>query len=467
VGRSLLHVPGTPGLPDALDGPHAPGVQVREHAPDERAEDRLVERARLGDGSAYEALVRSYRGLAFRTAYLITGDAADAEDAVQEAFVKAHRGLADFRTGAPFRPWLLRIAANEARNRHTSNSRRAALAQRAADDAGGGGDRSIAGQAVSLSPEDEVLRRERAAALRAAVNGLRAEDRLVIAGRYFLDLSEAEMADVLGLPRGTIKSRLSRALARLRRHPLIVAVLVALLALAGVLVTSPAARTAVAGRLGLRGVQISHVPSGPAPGPAARTGAGAPPGVSGSPGAATPGAGASSAAPGASGSLAGGLGLGERDTLVEAQARVGFPVLVPASLGAPDEVYVSTQPPGGQVALVYRPRPDLADTRSGGQAGAGLLLAEFRGDLNVDRGFIAKGLGPNTTIETVAVEGGAGLWIAGRPHSFFYRDANGQVRDETVRLAGNTLLWERGPLTLRLEGAATRDDALRIATALR
>jgi hypothetical protein len=159
--------------------------------------------------------------------------------------------------------------------------------------------------------------------------------------------------------------------------------------------------------------------------------------------------------------------LGERVTLVEAQARVGFPVLVPASLGAPDEVYVGAQPPGGQVALVYHPRPDLPAGGPAEPAGAGLLLTQFRGDLNVDRGLIAKGLGPDTTIETVAVEGGAGLWIAGRPHSFFYRDASGQVRDETVRLAGNTLLWERDRLTLRLEGAATRDDALRIAIALR
>src|SRR5947209_5976739 len=88
----------------------------------------LVERARRGDVSAYDDLVRRYQELAFRTAYLITGVAAEAEDAAQEAFVKAYYALPRFRAGAPFRPWLLRIAANEARNRRKAAGRREALA---------------------------------------------------------------------------------------------------------------------------------------------------------------------------------------------------------------------------------------------------------------------------------------------------------------------------------------------------
>jgi DNA-directed RNA polymerase specialized sigma24 family protein len=83
-------------------------------------EDDVIERARRGDTSAYGALVRTHQGIAFRTAYLIARDAADAEEAVQDGFVKAYRALGRFRRGAPFRPWLLHIVANEARNRRRS-----------------------------------------------------------------------------------------------------------------------------------------------------------------------------------------------------------------------------------------------------------------------------------------------------------------------------------------------------------
>ncbi len=166
----------------------------------------LVERARGGDGAAYESLVRRYQDLAVRTAYLIVGDADDAEDAAQEAFVKAYYALVRFHAGAPFRPWLLRIVANEARNRLKAAGRRGALALRAAG----------TGAQPLPSPEAAALDAERRLALLRALEGLREEDRLVIAYRYLFDLSEAEAADALGRPRGTVKSRLSRALARLR-----------------------------------------------------------------------------------------------------------------------------------------------------------------------------------------------------------------------------------------------------------
>src|SRR3982074_1983701 len=77
----------------------------------------LFSRAQRGDQAAYEEIVRRYQQLAFRTAYVITGSAADAEDAAQDGFVKAYMALASFRPGAEPRPWLLRIVANEARNR--------------------------------------------------------------------------------------------------------------------------------------------------------------------------------------------------------------------------------------------------------------------------------------------------------------------------------------------------------------
>lgn len=172
------------------------------------ADDELVARARAGDDDAYAALVARHRDVAFRTAWLITGTAADAEDAAQEAFIKAHRALATFRSGEPFRPWLLQIVANDARNRRRSAGRREQLAVRAAVDHRSGD--------AAPSPEAAVLAAERRDALLAGLRRLGEDDRLVIGLRYFLDLGETEMAAAIGVPRGTVKSRLSRALGRLR-----------------------------------------------------------------------------------------------------------------------------------------------------------------------------------------------------------------------------------------------------------
>lgn len=173
-------------------------------------ESELIERAKRGDSAAYEALVRANQGIAFRTAYLIAGNADDAEEAAQDGFVKAYRALGRFRRGAPFRPWLLQIVANEARNRRRSAGRRASLTLRAADEV-------RPGDAVP-SPEAAVLSDERRSELLAAVNGLREEERLVVGCRFFLGLSEDETAQALGLRLGTVKSRTARALARLREE---------------------------------------------------------------------------------------------------------------------------------------------------------------------------------------------------------------------------------------------------------
>jgi RNA polymerase sigma-70 factor (ECF subfamily) len=171
-------------------------------------EQELVERARRGDADAYEQLIRRYQDLAGRTAYVITGSAADAQDAVQEAMVKAYAGLSGFREGSPFRPWLLRIVANEAVNRRRASYRTVRLALRAAE--------GRLWEDAAPSPEGAALARETQRELVAAMSRLRPEDRLVIAYRYWFDLSESEMAAALGCPRGTVKSRLSRAMRRLR-----------------------------------------------------------------------------------------------------------------------------------------------------------------------------------------------------------------------------------------------------------
>lgn len=149
-----------------------------------------------------------HQPVAYRTAYFIAGDAADAEDATQAGFVKAYYALGRFREGNAFRPWLLKIVANEARNRRRSRRRYDALQIRVADD-------RRAGDAAP-SPEAAVLAAEPRRELVRALNALAEKDRQVIALRYFLELSEAEMAAALRCSRGTVKSRLSRALVRLR-----------------------------------------------------------------------------------------------------------------------------------------------------------------------------------------------------------------------------------------------------------
>ena len=173
-----------------------------------RDEDELVERARRGDAAAFAALVQPHEEIAFRAAFVITRNAADAEDAAQVGLTKAWRALPRFRRGAPLRPWLLAIVANEARNRRRAEGRREGLVLRAAHEAPSGG--------AAPSPEGSVLAREQRAELLAALERLRDDDRLVLACRYLLDLGEEETAQVLSLRRGTVKSRTSRALERLR-----------------------------------------------------------------------------------------------------------------------------------------------------------------------------------------------------------------------------------------------------------
>ena len=150
----------------------------------------------------------AYQGIAFRTAYVIAGNGADAEEAAQDGFVKAWRALGRFREGAPFRPWLLKIVANEARNRRRSAGRRAHLALRAATEYRSGD--------AAPSPEAAFLSAEQRETLLAAVNVLPEDQRTVISLRYFVGLSEQEVAEALDLPAGTVKSRTSRALERLR-----------------------------------------------------------------------------------------------------------------------------------------------------------------------------------------------------------------------------------------------------------
>jgi hypothetical protein len=165
-----------------------------------------------------------------------------------------------------------------------------------------------------------------------------------------------------------------------------------------------------------------------------------------------------------SGSLGKRLGLGDPTTLQQAQSKVSWHIAVPASLGRPDEVYLQLPPEGppqGEVTLVYKSRPGL---KSSGQTGVAVLITEANGA--VDAQFFGKMLGDGTTLEEVTVNGHRGYWISGQPHIFFFIDAGGQFRMETMRLATNTLIIDDNGTVIRIEGDLTKAQALEIAASL-
>lgn len=171
------------------------------------ADTELVARARAGDDHAYGELVRRHQAIALRVAVTVAGREVDAEVAVQEAFVKAYNALGRFRDDAPFRPWLLAIVGNEARNLRRSETRRRQATGRLA----------LATESQTAdAPDTRVLDAEDHAHLARALNDLPERDRQILTCRFLLDLDEAETAHALAIARGTVKSRQSRALRRLR-----------------------------------------------------------------------------------------------------------------------------------------------------------------------------------------------------------------------------------------------------------
>jgi len=182
-----------------------------------------------------------------------------------------------------------------------------------------------------------------------------------------------------------------------------------------VLTFSPATRRAVAGWLGLRGVEVERVDT-----PAATA-------------------------------LGRDLDLGEPLTLREAARRADFDlVLLPESrFGAPDELYFADAPSGGRIDALYATESALP-----------MLLTEFRG--HTEAPTIRKTVGDDVVVEPVTVDGRAGVWLEGGPHTVTYVDDDGDPLVDHTRLAGNTLIWERGSLTLRLESELTKEEAIRV-----
>ncbi|MGH8972648.1 MAG: hypothetical protein ACRD0C_05530 [Acidimicrobiia bacterium] len=210
------------------------------------------------------------------------------------------------------------------------------------------------------------------------------------------------------------------------RRVLSLAAVVAFVAAATLAFSAPA-RRAVADLFGLPGVIFSHEPAPVAPegGPAVPDG---------------------------------GLRLGDEVSLSEARGRVDFELALPAGLGPPDGVYVDEAAAATVVSVVYRPTGALPEA---GSTGVGLLLSQFRGRLD-DR-VVAKFLGPGSRMEAVTVDGRPGYWLPAPPHVVLYLDRNGEIREDTARLAANVLLWDDAGVIRRLESSLSRDAALAIA----
>ena len=250
---------------------------------------------------------------------------------------------------------------------------------------------------------------------------------------YMRDLEDAlaRLGPRLGFPAerdlsGAVRARIEAGSGAERRRvswrPALAVATVLVGLTAGVLVFSPATRDAVADWIGLDGVRITYDDEVRAP-------------------------------------IAEDLLLGDRVTLEEAEDQAGFDVETLGALGAPDEVYVRSDRPGGRVSLVYEAAPGLPRTA---ETGVGALFGQFEATYDVD---IAqkKMLGERSTLEAVEVAGARGYWLGGGPHTVVFIDPNGEMRADEVRLAGNTLLWQRGGIVFRLETALSRDEAVALA----
>ena len=213
---------------------------------------------------------------------------------------------------------------------------------------------------------------------------------------------------------------------RMPRRVAVAATLALVILATGVLTFSPAAREAVARWLGLRGVRIETVPTLPTVPTPARSPID--------------------------------LLLGEEVTLSEATARAGFDVVFPAELGPPSRVFFDDRLPGGRVTFAYSGVPVSEHT------GYALLLTQFRGSL--DEPNIRKTVGEGGVVQRVTIDGEPGFWLGGADHLLTYLDPEGVPVQDTLRLAGPTLLWERDGITFRLEGEITLERALEIARSL-
>jgi hypothetical protein len=144
----------------------------------------------------------------------------------------------------------------------------------------------------------------------------------------------------------------------------------------------------------------------------------------------------------------------------EASRIAGFTVRTPAALGEPSAIYVETAPV--RVTIVYA---SVKGIPVSSQAGVSAIVVEFKGTIETQ--IMAKAIGPGTFLDAVPLGNGVAYYLSGQPHQFFFRDPAGNLQPETLRLAGNTLLWEQDGYTYRLEAQVSKEEAVRIASTFR
>jgi RNA polymerase sigma-70 factor (ECF subfamily) len=367
------------------------------------SEGVLIARAGDGDGKAYAALLQEHADVARRVALSITRSEADAEEATQEAFLKAFHALPRFRAGAPFRPWLLRIVANEAHNVVRSSARQARLSRAAAAQP----------QQVVPAADEQLLAAEQRQALVAALERLPREDRVAILGRYVAELEVEETATLLEVRPATARVRVFRALRRLQRELAIAGAVV--LALAVALAVSPGARSAALSVLDrIPGLTIDRVDQVHE-----------------------------------FGSDVAGPYQGERVPLDYALMVTDFR---PRGLDQPVHVaYTRNDVQGGMVTLAYAsPAVSVTEWSAAPSSAAFEVLRDGATVEEVEIGGVPG----------VWIEGGARA-------TYTFIGADGQRHHEALATDRPLLLWQRDGIAFRLEGAADRDLAVTLAEALR
>ena len=257
-----------------------------------------------------------------------------------------------------------------------------------------------------------------------------------MSSRELLERALVDLGPRLELPptpdlAGRVRAAIEAGDARpARRAPLtwraaLVGAAVVVVIVATTLLFSPAARHAVADWLGIGGIRIGH------------------------------GAGPTPTAPAGSN-----LALGTRVSLDDARSRVDFPVRVPAAAAEPDAVYAADVPIGGRVSLVYAAGDGLPNTD---ETGLGMIVTEFRATVTSEIGKKTVGAGG---VEITDVDGALAYWITG-PHTvYLYKDAEGHIREDSVRLSGNALIWVEDGITYRIESDLGRAEAVRIAESM-
>lgn len=172
-------------------------------------EGELVRAAQRGDPAAFAEIVHRYQRSVYRTAYALTRSAADADDLAQETFVRAYKALDRFRSDEPLHPWLTRIATNLAYSLFRTRKRRPETPIEPLVEAGHQ-------WGVDDDPADHAAEAEQHRRLNAAFDELKPEHQVILTLRVVHDMSYEQIAAQLGVPVGTVMSRLSRARAELK-----------------------------------------------------------------------------------------------------------------------------------------------------------------------------------------------------------------------------------------------------------